>query len=406
MLTYNPIFSLIIKKIINTENNIFLSTFDNSDTIDFIFKSIFIMYDNKYLKNNEKIYVYSNKFIFLKDILNIFTIKDIRQDEILDYFCKIQKTYHSLNRFAFNYKFKKAKIVVNTDMQLNEINENDNNIICIFQEKAKYLFKLYDLLKIINISLTNSFEFFSEPLCIKNPYNNIPFNKSVLYYIHYYLLQNPNLLLKISFIDLFLKFHSCHFNLTNFLSTYEYLLRELSIKNYIKNNTNDDLYEEILIMIEKFNKNRDKYKKIIIDKEFPKEKIVNIFKPYLSLYIESRYLLVSYLKNKALYDLNKKLNNFQKFNPFFTRSKVKYIKKYINNQIKIVQVIKEMNDNYIPFELINNNNFLEDHLTYKYMHYIVNNNMFIVDIYNNTEEDLDTEEEELDNEEEELDSIS
>ena len=100
MLCYNKIFSLIIKKIIRPENNVFSPTFDNTDKIDLLYKGMFNVYDN--LKFNEPLsHVNPNKFDLLYKALNIFTIKDQRENEFLDYFCKIQKVYHALNRFVF-----------------------------------------------------------------------------------------------------------------------------------------------------------------------------------------------------------------------------------------------------------------------------------------------------------------
>ena len=376
MLSYNTIFSLIIKKIIRTENNIFLHNYDKTDKIHLLIKAIFTTYDNLYFKEGEMVPVNSNKFDFLDKALNAFMIKDMRENEILNYFCKIQKTYHALNRFAFIIKYKKAVTVVNTDMELNEINKNNKNVICIYQEKAKYLFKINDLLKIINISLSNSFHFFAQPLYIKNPYNNIPFNKSTLYNIYYYLIERPDLLVKFNILELFFKFHECHFNLTKFLSNYEYLLREYNIKNHIKNRINDDLYHEIKIMLNIFNKNKPYKKQINISSTFPKKKLVEVFKPYLLLFINSKHLLIPILKKKAAYELYYKLLNFQNFNPCFGRIIVKHVKKIINNQIKIVKINQEYNDNHILFENNNNNNFLCDHLSYTHKHYIINTNSF------------------------------
>jgi len=387
MTTYNTVFSFIIKKIINTENNIFFSNYDNKDSVDFIYKSVFLSFDNKYLINGKKIYFYANKFKFLKDAFSCFTIKENKEEELLDYFCKIQRTYHTLNRFVYKYKYKNAKIVVNKDMELNQINEGDKNIICIYQEGVKYLFKLYDILKIINISLSNSYDFFSEPLCIKNPYNNIPLKKNTLYYIHFYLIEHPGLLLKINFIDLFLKFHSCHFNLTNFLSKYEHLLREHTIHNYIKNTVDEDLYKDLLVMIYNFNKNRNENKKIKINREYPKKKILEIFKPYLLLYIKSKYLLIKNVKNKALFDLNRKLSSFQDFNPNFSRKKITYVKNNVNNKVKVVKIIEDYNSKHIQFNKCDNTNFLNNHLTYKYIHYVINNNIFMYDDYSDTDEE-------------------
>lgn len=394
MLSYNKIFSLIIKKIIRTENNIFLSNYDKTDKIHLMIKANFVTYDNLQLKEGKLIPVNSNKFDFLDNALNSFMIKGIRENEILDYFCKIQKIYHTLNRFAFIIKYKKAKIVVNTDMELNEINQNNKNVICLYQEKAKYLFKIFDLIKIINISLSNSYHFFAEPLCIKNPYNNIPFNKSTLYNIYYYITERPYLLVKYNILELFLKFYECHFNLTKFLSNYEYLLREYNIKNYIKNSINDDLYYEIKNMLSIFNKNKPYKNQINISSKFPKKKLIEIFKPYLLLYINSKNLLIPLLKKKAAYELYYKLLNFQNYNPSFGRIQIKHVKKIVNNQIKIV-INQEYNDKHILFSNNNNKNFLCDHLSYIQKHYILNINLF----YEHDDEEHDNDTEEHDDEE-------
>jgi len=132
-------------------------------------------------------------------------------------------------------------------------------------------------------------------------------------------------------------------------------------------------------MIRIFNKYNSNSKKINICSEFPKKIVVDVFKPYLLLYINSKHLLIPILKKKAAYELYNKLLNFQKFNPFFGRSKITYVKKNINNQVKIVEINKEYNDKHILFENNNNKNFLCDHLSYIHKHYVINTNTFYED---------------------------
>jgi len=178
---------LIIKNIIKTENNIFSSNFDKTDKINILYKALFqsLLW--------EEITVYK-KFSFLnKSLQDIFLRENDKKEEFIYYFCKIQKTYNALNRFAFKYKYNKSKIVVNTDMGLNEINEAQKNILCILHKNAKYLFTANDIVNIINTSLINNYEFFAEPLCIKNPYNNLPFTKSILYSIYLFIKFKTNL---------------------------------------------------------------------------------------------------------------------------------------------------------------------------------------------------------------------
>jgi len=305
---------IIINKILKIENNNFFK-YNTTDNICPLLKMLLSFGFQNII--NEDIPLFKKKFKLLKDILNSFIIKNCREEEVITYFFKIQRTYNALNRFIFLYKFKKASTIVNTDMCLNEICETDKNVICIYQENAKYLFKILDLLKIINMSLINSQNLFASPLCIKNPYNNLPFGKHILYYIYSFLIEKTKLVFKLNETELFLKFHRCHFNLTDFLSKYEYLLREKTIENSIKNDVNNDLYKKNMEMINEFNKNKSNKNKICIDEKFPKNKINNIFNPYLNIYLNSKYLLIPTLKYKASCELENKLQKFQKYNPLF-----------------------------------------------------------------------------------------
>lgn len=365
-------FNLIIQKVLKIENKKFFNYTD--DNIDPLLKVIFgFGFDI----NDTSKPIHVKKMNFLKDSLNNFFIKMHIQEEFLSYFNKIQRTYHALNRFVFNYKFKKAQIIVKTDMILNDLKEDDKNVLCIYQDNSRYLFKIYDLLKIINMSLINSQEFFAEPLCIKNPYNNLPFEKSILYYIHYYLTEKTKISSKLIHTDLFLKFHSCHFNLNIFLNKYEHLLREEAVVNYVKNSVNNTLYSLIIHMLVTFNYSKNNKYKIVINNRFPKEKVITILKPYLVLFMNSRYLLVPNLKNKALDDLHKKLKAFQIYNPLFGRVKLIYGYKICSDGVnKKIKVSEEINDKHINFYTYDNDNFLKDHLTYKNTHYSDANNFY------------------------------
>ena len=363
-------FQLIINKILKIEKNNFFQ-YDTTEKICPLLKMLFGFGFNNI--NNENIALFKKKFKLLKNILNSFIIKNSREEEVFNYFNKIQRVYHVLNRFVYKYKFKKAKLIVNKDMGLNEIREIDKNVICIYQENSKYLFKILDLLKIINMYLIHAHNFFATPLCIKNPYNNLPFGKHILYYIYYFLTEKTNLTFKLNETELFLKFHSCYFSLTDFLSKYEYLLREKTIENNIKNAVNFDLYNQNIEMINEFNKNKLMKNQIYIDAKFPKDKIVNIFNPYLNIYLNSKYLLVPTLKYKASCELEQKLQKFQKFNPLFGRIKIIYKKKICKDgkirNFKEKNEKNEINDLHINFYEYDNDEFLKDHLSYKYLNY-------------------------------------
>ena len=286
----NTTFNNIIDKIINFKNNIFSPKY-KFDGVDGIYKIVFkMLYDNK---NN----TYKSKFHFIDEIKKnfYFLAKKDEKEKFLDLFCKIQKTYHTLNRFIFLYKYKKSNLVIDTDLQLNIINITDPNVICIYHINKKYLFKIQDILKLIYTILTNSYMFFAQPNSIKNPYNNIPFSKSILYYISYVLENNIKIkFIKFEHINIFFKFKQCEFNMTNFVNNYEYLLREYSIKNHINNSNKKILKNDILEFLNEFNyKFNNKNQRILIDKNFPDDILINIFKPYLQLYL--KYLKKNYV---------------------------------------------------------------------------------------------------------------
>jgi len=339
--------SYITNKVLNMDNNVFSLNYDKSDPIKTILQLVFMS-----LVNNR----YNSKFIMLKQTLCSF-LKFSRED-FIDLFCKIQKTYHSFSRLAFIYKYKKSAMSVITDIGLNDITVNDKNVICIYHFNSRYLFNINDLLKIITTSITNSYMFFSQPLPSKNPYNNLPFTKSNLYNIYLFLKFKTNI-----YNDLFVKFFHCDFNLTTFYHKYEYLLRQYILDNFIKNSTEDLLIEEIKKMINLFNKKTTK--KILINDEFPKKRLIKIMKPYLMLYLQSYYSFVPIVKNNAIVLLNSKLKKFQKFNPKFGRKIYKLgFKNYPNFKKKSYIKSIEFLDNHIAFNFDEETNFLTNHTYY------------------------------------------
>ena len=373
-------YKLIIQKILNTENNIFSSNYDKTDKVDESCKLFF------YIFLNEDITI-QNKFNFFFNSLNSIFLKD-KKNEFINYFCKIQKTYKALNKFIYIYKFKKAKIVANTDMALNLINDNQKNIISILHNNSKYLFNINDLINIINTSLTNNYLFFSEPLCIKNPYNNLPFLKSTLYNIYLFVKFNtyycPTLLIY---------FFYCNFNLTIFKVKYEYIIRQISIENYVDKSPSNILINEINKMINEFNNtcriSRLK-NKIIIDKDFPTDKLIKIMRPYLLIYMYSLYSLLPYKKSEMKNILRISLLKFNNHNPLFGRKRIKILINYNNNfKKKIVGKIVEFDDNHIKLFDVNkmNTNFLQDHLSYT--EHIFNNNFVFFDDDDDDDDDND-----------------
>jgi hypothetical protein len=242
---------------------------------------------------------------------NVFFNEEIRL-EFMNVFCKIQRIYHSFARLAYIYKYKKSAIVVDEDLCMNKLLEHKKNVICIFQKNSRYLFNIRDLIKVINSSLTNSHELFSLPLNVKNPYNNVVFNRSTLYNIYFFVKFNTNL-----YPELLFKFFKENFSLRIFGKKQEHLLREYILVNYINNTDDDTIHNDVLDMINYAN-TFIKYP-IYVDKDFPKKTLIKIMKPYFKLWISAQYSLTYSTQRSCYKKFKTNITAFSIYNPAFGR---------------------------------------------------------------------------------------
>jgi hypothetical protein len=295
-------------------------------------------------------------------------------------------------------------------MGLNELNENDKNVISIIDNNSKYLFHVNDLIKIVNTSLTNSYLFFSEPKSVKNPYNNLPFNKATLYNIYFYIRYKTDY-----YPELLFKFFECNFNLTEFKFLNENLLREYTIENYVYKSPAYIIEKDIRQMVSSFNLHCERVRvknRILIDEEFPSNKLVTIMKPYLFLYCKSLYSFHPQIKKQYSDYFKLSMLRFNKFNPQFGRKRYKILyktNKYFKKRICGKEII--FDDNCVNFYDIQKQKktFLSDHLKYEESEndYSLNNSMFLN--YYEDEEDIDDDtvlDGSIIEEEEDTDSIS
>ena len=289
-------------------------------------------------------YGLKQKYNFIKNTLeNIFFSEKTKQ-EFIDVFCKIQSIYFSFIKLKYIYFRKFKKIFVNKDLYGTELDLYNKYVICVYHNNGNYLFHIRDLKKIIDNCLTNGSDMFPEPLPIKNPYNNTLFNKSTLYNIYFFLKDNT-----MYQIELFNKLFLENFNLNSFFRSYEYLIRDYMIKNYINDHEPEHLHKLIILMIDEYNKLKfDCRIKINID--FPKEQLINIFKPYLLLYLKSIYSHATVSKYNNYNLVMKKLSAFAKYNPSFGWKKYSLQKKYMfGKKYPIIKRSIYYDDNHIKF---------------------------------------------------------
>ena len=298
----------------------------------------FVFFSNNYAPENSDIGVYLNTMMYQiyydliikreKDFIsiklsalswimdNIFISKQLKE-KLLDIFSKAQRTYFSLNRFLNIYKHHKYPTVVTNDLSLNPLKKDDSQTVVILQAKSVYLFSIADLINVIETAICNSPNFFADPLTPKNPYNNQPFSLTTLYNIYFAMKQSKRLI-SIPFHLYFLE----HFNKHQFRRNNESFIRDFAISKYVLNTHSDSLVQSILSMIS----NNDYINKLIIDSEFPKDLLVNIFRPFLLQYYKIHYSLKgAEYKQKNANDLNIKFKKFYDYNPLFGRKIIKFI---------------------------------------------------------------------------------
>ena len=320
-----------------------------------IYQNIFF-----YFSIPENIKNVKKKYYFLeKTDQNIF-LKEEMKKEIWDIFSQSQKIYFAFSKLIFHYKWKKSKIQNDTDLCLNMIDIKQKNVICVFTHGSRYLFTVSDLINLFNNGLTYSSFFFSLSLPIKNPYNNIPFTKADLYNIYFSLFFKC-----IPIPEIIQKFFQVNFDLDSFEKENQIIIREYVIKNYIKNNDNDFLSLKIRYMLQYYNKQHKK--KIEIVEDFPKDKLVDIFKPYLHLFYISILSLDNLKKIKSGDLLEKMLFRLRHYFPRFGRKKIQLKKKisenlFANKPIKY-EKIQTFNMDCPPFYSNKKNaHFLFSHL--------------------------------------------
>lgn len=306
-------FDTIIQKIINKENKIYET--DGKYSLQFWSE----VYANSEVSNEKSIikhmfYLYiansdnENKFKFLdRTVLNVFFSEKDKED-IFHIFSKVQNTYHAFSRLAHIYRFRKTELQINHDLYLNPI--TTQKYMTILQNGKKYLFTATDLINIINTALSNAPHFFVEPLIAKNPYNNIPFDKSTLYNI-YFFIKKTDYKMPI----LIEKYFLANFDITSFYFENESIIRDIAIHNFVFKSDTKVLYPSIMNMINKY----DEKNILDISDDFPRDKLVDIMRPYLHLYYITKYSFMYNKKENAYAELTYKFKEFIKFNYKFGR---------------------------------------------------------------------------------------
>ena len=296
------------------------------------------------------------KFLALNEYINNYFYSKEIKEKLFNIFYKAQKCYHAFSRLAYIYKFKKYKIVVSEDLSLNPLDTKHRNTFILLDNNSKFFFSLNDLISIIETAIGNSPNFFADPIWPENPYNKQKLKPSTLYNIYFKMKESGRLL-----SSLFHFFFLENFQLSNFSEKYEAYIRENSIKRFIFNSPYTSLFIPTLKMLK-----NNKYTKLLkIHDDFPKDKLVDIFRPFLYYYYIYNYdikgstkiysyKLILNQKLKKFYQFNKSFGRKNiSFNLNFTQTKTKFNTNHIGfYQIPVSPIIVPENDDFLFF---NNN---------------------------------------------------
>ena len=277
--------------------------------------------NHMYKDSREKPYIYmfqaydfdknSNKFFVYYRFLNSKYHSQQCKDIYNKIFQKSQRIYYLFNK-CYSNKYHKNAITYNcnTDLNLSPLlNFKNKEKINIYHHNVIYKFTIYDIIHIINNSLLNHENFFLNPQIAKNPYNNLPFTNINLYSIYLFLKTNNYNIPTLCNI-----FFKSNLNLNKFCRENQQLIRHNTIKNYHKQLSNDDIYEEIILLFRSL-----KIPSFFIHIDFPKNSVIDKCLHLLQLYWHSEYEMT--IKQRKYYrdQLYIKLDNFLKSDRNFAR---------------------------------------------------------------------------------------
>ena len=280
-----------------------------------------------------------NKFVEFYKYINSDPEKTFLYDRdgYIDSFCMIQKYYFALIKFKNILKYKCYKRYdYNQDLIGNNLNDmKEKHKINLIENNTLYSYSLKDLLKTINIALLSNEGFFFSPKVPNNPYTGLQFSKHNLYNI-YFAYKNTNLPLILSFEHYFLS----DFSIKHFKKGSEGILNNLMIDLNVKNFTNNDIIFWIKKMFKLYKKTPP-----YISKDFPKDKIREIFTPYLQLWFYTKYgrdeTRVFWSKRLLKQQIIRFCNYMKKHNPAFGRVVVIMKKNKITGKYSSVKQVKD-----------------------------------------------------------------
>ena len=231
-------------------------------------------------------------------------------NEVLRFVQQAQRHYFAFAKFARIFRMRRTNVHIDFDLYMNPLSPTSRNTFVLLDNDKIYYFSLADLSHLLTEALTYSHLFCSEPLTVKNPYNNLPFNVSTLYNIYFQMMSAMFVIPK--FIR---RYFECGFNIYLFKKHNESELREHIVRQYVVKTDPTIIVPDIIHMLKRFDMRTHLY----IDPEFPQNVLVDAMKPYITLYYLMKYTSDHIRRHQYTNDLRAHLKKFIELNPGFGR---------------------------------------------------------------------------------------
>lgn len=266
----------------------------------------------QFIHNYYLIYYFNgdvNKYLVLeKDIINNNFIREYTKTNFKKLFYKALKVYILILKFIGKLKINMYyDPLINTDLMLNDLdNYKERDIIILYENKTKYKFYIYDLIKLWNTALLKQEELFSYPERLKNPYTNLDFSDLNLHKIYNFAIKNY---IKIP-IPIVL-FHDVKFDINKLLFTHYYYFLEKSITAHV-DEMDIDLYDDIYSIYLNYKNYLKNIEIPVLDDEDNEDKLKIIEK--MREVLISYYLSIYCSENTKVYHTKQFLITLKKFN--------------------------------------------------------------------------------------------
>lgn len=285
----------------------------------YLFNKIKLLYSN-----NPDYWEFYHDIYFCNGMKFNLLSKYYQNEDFINIFYTLQKMIRGFSKLSRIYTYKRATIKNTHDLGFNPIAQgNRRKTISILDNKSIYIMSLQELIQIINgaLSYVNGF-FILSSYVARNPYTNTQFNKSTLYNIYFAVKQSDY-----TMPPLFHSFFLEHFDLNEFVRLNNGPLLEYALNRHVYKSHWNVLYDDAMEMLA----GNALTIQLQISKDFPKDLLVDILRPYLHIYMRIQYVN---LGNEEWFHLSGELcdylSKFYIFNPRFGR---KYIHTKRKNEI-------------------------------------------------------------------------